>query len=405
MKLLQHDLPTIPPATVPPQDSARAAGLRYVIDDVPGIRRIKHGPSFAYVDAQGKPLRDPEQLRRIKRLAIPPAWRDVWISPYANGHLQATGKDVRGRKQYRYHPDWRSVRDETKYSRMMAFGQALPALRRRVERDLALPGLPREKVLAAVVRLLESTLIRVGNEEYARDNNSYGLTTMLDRHAKISGETITFQFKGKSGKAHKIDVRDRRLARIVRQCQELPDQEIFAYVNEAGDWVDVKSQDVNGYIQEITGQPFTAKDFRTWYGTVLAAVALREFAECTSAKEAKGNIVRAIESVSKMLGNTPTICRKCYVHPVVLEKYLEGYTIAALLERGRRALKKELRALRPEEAAVMMLLQESLVRASARKAREPKSLSEALGRSLRDARKRPRRRSKSARNDHSKPAI
>src|SRR4051812_8790077 len=345
MKLLQHDIPTVLPPDAPPQDSARVAGLRYVVDNVPGIRRLKRGQSFTFVDAQGKPVRDPEELRRIKRLAIPPAWRDIWISPYANGHLQATGKDVRGRKQYRYHPDWRSVRDETKYSRMMAFGRALPALRRRVERDLGLPGLPREKVLAAVVRLLESTLIRVGNEEYARDNHSYGLTTMLDRHAKISGETITFQFKGKSGKVHKIDVRDRRLARIVKQCQELPDQEIFAYLDEAGDWVDVKSQDVNGYIQEITGQPFTAKDFRTWYGTVLAAVALREFAECTSAKEAKGNIVKAVESVSKMLGNTPTICRKCYVHPVVLEKYLEGYTINALLQRGRAELARNLRAL------------------------------------------------------------
>lgn len=394
MKLLQFDVPA-----PPPQDSARAAGLRYVVDNVPGIRRIKRGESFAFIGADGKPLRDPEELGRIKRLAIPPAWRDVWISPYANGHLQATGKDVRGRKQYRYHPDWRSVRDETKYSRMMAFGRALPALRRRVDRDLGLPGLPREKVLATVVRLLESTLIRVGNEEYARTNESYGLTTMLDRHAKVSGETITFEFKGKSGKRHKIDVRDRRLARIVKQCQDLPDQEIFAYLDEAGDWVDLKSQDVNGYIQEITGQPFTAKDFRTWYGTVLAAVALREFAECTSAKEAKGNIVKAVESVSKMLGNTPTICRKCYVHPIVLEKYLEGYTIKALLERGRHALARELRALRPEEAAVMMLLQENLVRASKKQAREPKSLADALGRSLRDAGK----RSKQVRHDHEKP--
>lgn len=397
MKLLQFDIA----ATVPPEDSARAAGLRYVIDDVPGFRRVSRGKAFTYTDAEGKPLRDAEALRRIKSLVIPPAWREVWISPFANGHLQATGKDVRGRKQYRYHPDWRSVRDETKFTRMMAFGGALPALRRRVDRDLKLPGLAREKVLATIVRLLESTLIRVGNEEYARDNNSYGLTTMLDRHAKISGATITFEFKGKSGKRHKIDVRDRRLARIVKQCQDLPGQEIFAYVNEAGDWVDVKSQDVNGYIQEITGEPFTAKDFRTWYGTVLAATALREFEECTSTTEAKGNIVKAIESVSKMLGNTPTICRKCYVHPIVIERYLEGYTIAALLERGRRALAKELRALRPEEAAVMMLLQESLVRASKKQARKPKSLTEALGRSLREAGK----RSKNAGPSHNKPVI
>jgi DNA topoisomerase-1 len=396
MKLLQADLPA-----VLPRDSARAAGLRYVVDDIPGIRRVTRGKGFTYIDRQGKPLRDPDDLRRIKRLAIPPAWREVWISPHENGHLQATGKDVRGRKQYRYHPDWRSVRDETKYSRMMSFGRALPALRRRVERDLGRPGLPREKVLATVVRLLESTLIRVGNDEYARDNNSYGLTTMRNRHAKISGATITFEFKGKSGKRHQIDVRDRRLARIVKRCQDLPGQEIFAYVNEAGDWVDVKSQDVNGYIQEITGQPFTAKDFRTWYGTVLAATALREFEECTSSQEAKGNVVKAIESVSKMLGNTPTICRKCYVHPLVIEKYLEGRTIDALLARGRGALAKDLRALRPEEAAVMMLLQESLLHASKRKAREPKSLAAALGRSLREVGK----RSKSARARHNKPEI
>ena len=378
MKRLQLD--DITPA---PEQSAKEAGLRYIVDTRPGIRREKSGDHFRYLDAQGKAVRDAEQLRRIKRLAIPPAWTDVWISPLENGHLQATGKDVRGRKQYRYHPDWRSVRDETKYSRMMAFGRALPGLRKSVDRHLRLPGLPREKVLAAVVRLLEATLIRVGNEEYAKSNNSYGLTTMLDRHAKVSGEKITFEFKGKSNKRHHIDVRDRQLAKIVKQCQELPDQEIFAYVDDDGKWVDVKSQDVNGYIQQLTGQPFTAKDFRTWYGTVLAAVALREFEQFTSVKQAKGNIVKAIESVSKMLGNTPSICKKCYVHPVVLERYLEGYTIAALLQRGRRALARELHQLKPEEAAVMMLLQESLATAARKKAREPKTVKAALQASLR----------------------
>jgi DNA topoisomerase-1 len=270
---------------------------------------------------------------------------------------------------------------------MMAFGKALPALRRRVDRDLRLPGLRREKVLATIVRLLESTLIRVGNDEYARNNKSFGLTTLRDGHAKIRGANITFEFKGKSGKRHKIDIRDPYLARVVKHCQDLPEQELFAYVDEAGETVDVKSQDVNAYIQEVTGQPFTAKDFRTWYGTVLAAMALREFEACTSAREAKGNIVKAVESVAKMLGNTPTICKKCYVHPAVLDRYLEGYTIAALLERGREALAKHLRSLRPEEAAVMMLLQESLLKASRAKAKEPKTLSAALAGSLRAARK------------------
>lgn len=373
-----------------PAISAREAGLRYVSDERPGITRKGSGARVRYFSVDGKPLRDPKELGRIKRLAIPPAWTAVWVSPWANGHLQATGKDARGRKQYRYHPDWRSVRDENKYGRVLAFGRALPRIRRRVARDLRQPGLPRAKVLATVVKLLEVTLIRVGNEEYARDNHSYGLTTMKNRHAKVSGEKVSFEFQGKSGKRHQIDVRDRKLASIVRKCQELPEQELFAYVAEDGSTVDVKSQDVNDYLREVTGESFTAKDFRTWSGTVLAAIALREFEKFTNQKEAKSNIVRAVESVAKMLGNTPAVCRKSYVHPEILESYLEGATIATLQQAGARALRKELRALKPEEAAVMMLLQERLTQAKKKGATKASDLTQTLRASL-AARRKPKR--------------
>lgn len=361
--------------------------MRYVTDEKPGISRKAQGKSFAYRDAAGRAVRDPEILGRIKRLAIPPAWREVWISPQANGHLQATGKDVRGRKQYRYHPDWRTVRDENKYGRVMAFGRALPGLRRRVNRDLRRPGLPREKVLATVVKLLETTLIRVGNEEYAKANHSYGLTTMRNRHAKVSGGKITFEFMGKSGKRHSISVQDAQLAKVVKKCQELPDQEIFEYLDEAGEARDVKSQDVNDYLREVTGESFSAKDFRTWSGTVLAAVALREFTEVTSQKEAKANVTQAVESVAKMLGNTPTICRKCYVHPEVLESYLQGTTIATLQQRGAEKLARGLRALKPEEAAVMALLQERLKLAAKRGPTQAKDLAKTLSASVRKVRR------------------
>lgn len=379
-------MPAPSSAKVPPEVSAREAGLRYVTDAKPGLARRGTAKAFTYVDAHGKPVREKETLGRIKRLVIPPAWTEVWISPLANGHLQATGKDARGRKQYRYHPDWRLVRDESKYGRVMAFGRALPALRRRVEKDLQQPGLPRAKVLATVVKLLETTLIRVGNEEYARTNHSYGLTTMRRQHATVKGSDITFAFKGKSGKRHEISVHDRQLAKIVRQCQELPDQEIFEYEDDEGNLHDVKSQDVNAYLHEVTGEEFTAKDFRTWSGTVLAAIALREFEQVSSQKEAKGNIVRAIESVSKLLGNTPSICRKCYVHPEVLESYLQGATIATLEQRGARALAKELRQLKPEEAAVMALLQERLKMAKKSGATKAEDLAGALEGSLRKVR-------------------
>lgn len=337
-------------------ESAKAAGLRYVTDTGPGIRRKRAGKGFSYLGVDGKSIRDPEVLRRIKALAIPPAWTDIWICPLSNGHIQATGRDVKGRKQYRYHPRWRKVRDETKYGRMIAFGEALPFLRERVDKDLALPGLPREKVLAAVLRLLETTLIRVGNEEYARKNRSFGLTTLRDRHVDISGSTIRFQFRGKSGKHHSVDINDRRLAKIVKRCQDIPGYELFQYIDEEGEPRTVDSSDVNEYLRTITGQDFTAKDFRTWAGTVLAARALREFEAFDSKTQAKKNVVRAIEAVAERLGNTQAICRKCYVHPAVIDAYLDGTLLHTLKERAEKELAESLTELRPEEAAVLAFL-------------------------------------------------
>jgi DNA topoisomerase-1 len=313
----------------PARDAARDAGLRYVRDDRPGIRRVRRGKAFRYLRPEGEPVRDDETLARIRSLAIPPAYTDVWICPHANGHLQATGRDARGRKQYRYHPRWRAVRDETKYDRVVAFGLALPRLRARVEADLALAGLPRLKVLATVVRLLATTLIRVGNEEYARANGSFGLTTLRDQHAKISGATVHFAFRGKSGVRHRIDVHDRRLARVVARCRDLPGQDLFQYLDDAGVTHAVDSADVNAYLHEAAGEAFTAKDFRTWAGTVLAALALKASAFETQA-EAKRNVVAAIESVAGRLGNTPAVCRKCYVHPAVVDAYLGGALLEAL---------------------------------------------------------------------------
>ncbi len=341
-------------------ESAKEAGLRYVSDVRPGIRRKKRGQSFVFLNPDGSVVRDRNTLVRIKRLAIPPAWTEVWICPLENGHLQATGRDARGRKQYRYHARWREVRDENKYQRMIAFGHALPKIRKRVRRDLKLPGMPRNKVLATIVTLLETTLVRVGNEEYARENRSYGLTTMRNRHVKVLGSKITFEFIGKSGKRHKIDVHDRHLARIVKRCQELPGQDLFVYVDADGQTQDIGSQDVNDYLREITGEDFTAKDFRTWSGTVLAAVALNEFEKFRSTREAKRNIVKAVEAVSQMLGNTPAVCKKCYVHPIVLESYLDGATIRTIRKRADEKIARDLSKLKPEEAAVMMLLRDRL---------------------------------------------
>ncbi|QYM79914.1 DNA topoisomerase IB [Horticoccus luteus] len=351
--------------------AAREAGLRYVADTRPGLSRRRAGRSFAYRDAAGRPIHDTATLARIKHLAIPPAWRDVWICASPHGHIQATGRDMRGRKQYRYHPDWRAVRDETKYERVIAFGRALPAIRRRVARDLRLPGLGRRKVLAAMVRLLETTLIRIGNDEYARENRSFGLSTMQDRHAKIKGGLIHFEFRGKSGRQHQIDLREPRLAKIVRQAQDLPGQELFQYRDDAGAVQDVASDDVNAYLREIAGDDFSAKDFRTWAGTVIAALALREFERFDTKAQAKKNLVRAIERVAERLGNTPAVCRKCYIHPVVMESYLDGATVKQLEQRTEAALRGGLRGLTAEEGAVLAFLQARLAappRAPARRA-------------------------------------
>ena len=347
-----------------PVQSARMAGLRYVRDDGAGIRRRRAGRAFVYIDAEGRRVREPETLSRIKRLAIPPAWSDVWICPLAHGHLQASGRDARGRKQYRYHARWRVVRDETKYARMLGFAAVLPRLRRRVDEDLKLPGLTREKVLAAVVRLLETTLIRVGNEEYVRETRSFGLTTLRTHHVDIDGATLTFEFRGKSGRRHRVDVNDRRLARLVARCQELPGQELFQYLDAGGEQRTVDSGDVNAYLREVTGEDFTAKDFRTWAGTVLAAVALSQHEGFDSEAEAKRQVVRAVEQVARDLGNTPTVCRKGYIHPAVIETYLEGSLVAALAGR-RDPARLSVRGLRPEEAAVLTLLHGQLTEARA----------------------------------------
>jgi DNA topoisomerase-1 len=345
-----------------PVEVAEEAGLRYVSDDQPGYTRKRKGDDFEYFDADGKRIRDETRLFRLRRLAIPPAYTEVWICPSPNGHIQATGRDARGRKQYRYHERWREVRDENKYDRMVVFGKALAKIRRRVNKDLAQRGLPRSKVLATVVQLLERTFIRIGNEEYAKENKSFGLTTMRDHHVDVKGETLKFRFKGKSGVKHEVDVSDRRLSKIIRQLQDLPGQDVFQYVNGDGEVRNVTSQDVNDYLREITGEDFTAKDFRTWAGTVMMAIALNAQEKFKNKTQAKKNIKDAIAAVSKILGNTPTICRKCYVHPDVLETYLDGGIIEGLKQKTEGTLSKKLRNMRPEEAAVMSFLQARLAK-------------------------------------------
>jgi DNA topoisomerase-1 len=320
-------------------EAARAARLRYVDDTMPGIRRRRRGKGFSYVAPHGRPLRNEKELMRIRSLAIPPAWTDVWISPWADGHLQATGRDARGRKQYRYHSRWREVRDETKYARMVAFGDALPRIRRRVSSDLESDGLPREKVLAAVARLLDETLIRVGNEEYVRDNDSFGVTTLRDRHVEIEGASIRLEFRGKGGKRHEVDLEDRGLARIIRRCRDIPGQDLFQYLDDEGNRQVVRSDDLNDYLREIGGDDFTAKDFRTWAGTVLGATALGAADPCTSEAHARRVIADAVKRVAECLGNTPAICRKCYIHPEIFTGYQDGSLHHALdgRIRGRRS--------------------------------------------------------------------
>ena len=406
----------VPDSAADPVASARAAGLRHVDDTRPGIcrqatgKKLRQGkrfvPHFVYLDPQGRRLHDADAEERIRKLVIPPAWTDVWICPDPNGHIQATGRDARGRKQYRYHPRWREERDGTKYSRMIAFGQALPQLRRRIAADLRLPGLPRRKVLATVVRLLETTFMRVGNEEYARSNKSFGLTTLKDRHVDIRPSEVRFHFRGKSGVMHDVAVHDRAVARIVRKCRDLPGQELFQYLDEDRKRATIDSADVNDYIREATGHDFTAKDFRTWAGTVLAALALKEVDAAAELLAGRGrdpaarrgrntgprkpgprDVARAIERVAQRLGNTPAVCRKCYVHPDVIASYLDGTLSESLGHHVDVPLaSRRPGALRPDEAAVLALLQ--------RRVAEDKRgdrLETQLRRSLRHARQRPQR--------------
>ncbi|MGY2908785.1 DNA topoisomerase IB [Bradyrhizobium sp. URHC0002] len=351
---------------VDPRDAAESVGLRHVADDRPGIHRKKSGSGFTYTRPDGSRLTEGNALKRIKALAIPPAWTDVRICPSANGHIQATGRDAKGRKQYRYHPRFREIRESTKYERVVAFADELPTIREQVREHMSLRGLPREKVLATVVHLLETTLIRVGNDDYAKQNNSYGLTTLKNRHVAIDGNEVRFRFTGKSGKQWSLRVRDRRIAKIIRACQDLPGQELIQYVDEQGVCQDVTSTDVNDYLKEITGKDITAKDFRTWAGTVLAAMALSEFESFDSAAQAKRNLRSAIEKVSARLGNTPTICRKCYVHPEVLNSYMDGNLVLQIQSQAESELRSAVGSLKAEEAAVLAMLRNRLVKEAAR---------------------------------------
>ncbi|WP_460450754.1 DNA topoisomerase IB [Alsobacter sp. SYSU BS001988] len=342
------------------REAAEQAGLRYVSDEEPGFRRRKSGKGVTYLGLDGKAIRDKDALERIRKLAIPPAYTDVWICPDPNGHIQATGRDDKGRKQYRYHPRWREVRDGDKFEHMLDFAKCLPVLRERIDADMAKRGLPRDKVLATVVHLLENTLIRIGNADYAKQNKSYGLTTLRDRHVKIDGQELRFEFKGKSGKTWKLKVKDRRIAKLVKACQDIPGQHLFQYYDENGERQPVTSADVNAYLKEATGQDVTAKDFRTWAGTVLAAMTLKEFELVDQQARTKKTIKAAVERVATRLGNTPTICRKCYVHPEVFSAYLDGSLLESIEDEVDAELRDNLEKLKPEEAALLVLLQRRL---------------------------------------------
>jgi DNA topoisomerase-1 len=345
---------------VDPQEAAESVGLIYVTDQNPGISRRREGEGFTYTGVNGKPMTNPKILERIRKLAVPPAYVDVWMCPVANGHIQATGRDAKGRKQYRYHEKFREMRDSTKYQHILEFAAQLPAIRARIDKDMGLRKLSREKVLATIVHLLESTMIRVGNEDYARQNKSYGLTTLVNRHVVVDGEEVKFAFKGKSGKQWRLKVKDRRVAKIIRQSQELPGQHLFQYLDEQGERHDVSSGDVNAYLKEISGRNITAKDFRTWTGTVLAAMALAEFEQFDSQAAAKRNIRNAIERVAGRLGNTVTICRKCYIHPEVLESYLSNELVLEARQEIKQELAEDISVLRPEEALVLAFLERRL---------------------------------------------
>jgi DNA topoisomerase-1 len=340
--------------------AAHSVGLTYVSDALPGIRRRRAGTGWAYYRPGGARITDPAERRRLNGLAIPPAWTDVWICPDPDGHLQATARDARGRKQYRYHTAYRAARDASKFRRMLEFSEVLPQLRERVERDLRSRGLTRRKILATVVRLLDKTLIRVGNDEYAKANRSYGLTTLKERHVQVEGARLRFTFRGKSGVQHSVQITDRRLARIVQECQDLPGQELFQYMNGNGRRQAVASDDVNAYLREATGRAVTAKDFRTWAGTTLAATELRGMGPADTRRAAERNIVRVIDTVAARLGNTRAVCRKYYVHPALLELYLSGRTAPTPppLSRGSKRLQRPSAALRLDEVAVLQFLQD-----------------------------------------------
>ncbi len=342
--------------------AARAAGLRHVDPKDPGIARRRAGLGFAYFDAHGERVAAAETLSRIRSLVIPPAWRDVWICASPIGHIQATGRDARGRRQYRYHPQWHEVRDGTKYERTIAFARALPRLRRQVQRDLRRHGLPRDKVIAAIVRLLETTLIRIGNEEYARDNRSYGLSTLRNRHVKVRGSALHLSFRGKAGKEHSVGLRDRRLAQVVRACQELPGQRLFKYVDQDGEPQQVDSDDVNAYLRQAMGDDFSAKDVRTWAGTVLAAKAFGDVAEAASAAPSAAAVVEVVKDVAAHLGNTPAVCRRCYIHPQIIESYLDGGLSLAAGGPASRAVVTNYTSLRPEEKLVLRVLRSRLAK-------------------------------------------
>ena len=370
-----------------PAAAARAARLTYVTDRKPGLRRVPDGDGFAYEQPGGERVTDEATLDRIRKLAIPPAYTEVWICRDPRGHLQAVGRDARGRKQYRYHARWREVRDEAKYGRMLVFGKVLPSIRAQVARDLGLPGLPRAKVLAAIVALLERTMMRIGNEEYARTNDSFGLTTLRDGHARIKGSKLTFDFRGKHGVEHHIDLHDRRLARVVERCRDLPGQDLFQYVDEDGAQHGVGSDDVNAYLREASGEEVTAKDFRTWAATNLAALALAELDADTETK-AKKNLVAAVERVAARLGNTPAVCRKCYIHPAVFDGYLDGSLVQALRDRAEEVMLGQDGGLTAEELAVTAFLARRLDTAAAEQADAPtrgKKRRKASGARQRDA--------------------
>ncbi len=351
---------------IAPQDideakqAAKAAKLHYVTDRKPGITRVHGEGGVEYRLPDGTLITDEDEIARIRKLAVPPAYRDVWICRDPNGHLQATGRDARGRKQYRYHPRWRAVRDEAKYTRMLLFGRVLPTIRARVDHDLGTPGLTRRRVLAAVVRLLEKTLARVGNEEYARDNKSFGLTTLRNRHARVEGSRIKFDFRGKHGIEHHLDLQDRRLASIIKRCRELPGQHLFQFVDHDGERHAIGSDDVNDYLHEISGEDITAKDFRTWAATNLAAMALHELERYDSEAKNKKNVVQAVEAVAGLLGNTPSVCRKCYIHPAIFDGYLDGSLLEGLKQRADAVLDSEKTGLTAEEVAVTAFLSRRL---------------------------------------------